>query len=38
MSKITAKFKPVGKFFCKVKSAVKSVAAGFKKTKLWQVG
>merc|ERR1719259_1359614 len=36
MSKLTAKFKPVGQFFSKVKSAIKSVTAGFRKTKVWQ--
>jgi len=36
MSKLTQKFKPVGQFFCKVKSAIKSVADGFTKTKFWQ--
>ena len=37
MAKLTAKFKPVGKFFCKVKNAIKSVTSGFRKTKVWQV-
>merc|ERR1719234_1025451 len=36
MSKLTAKFKPIGQFFCKVKSAIKSVANGFSKTKFWK--
>ena len=37
MSKLTAKFKPVGKFFSKVKSALKSVSTGLSKSKAWQV-
>jgi len=36
MSRLTSKFKPVGKFFCKVKNAIKSVTSGFRKTKVWQ--
>lgn len=36
MSKLTAKFKPVGKFFSKVKSALKSVSTGLSKSKAWQ--